>query len=623
MRISHRGHDVRVSQHYFIYLLNLHFYESSYSPTDREKLTDIMPFPLKDVDMKFCPNCGKKVEEDWKACPFCLSSFQTLSGLDTSSSAKPEPDKNTISGKETSTFKTGLMLCHRYEIKAEIGRGGMGEVYLAQDTTLNRTVAIKMLPRDLSLKQKSLEKFKQEAALTLDLTHPNIIRIYNFEENAGENFIIMEYIEGQTLEDLLEKKGRLSLEELIPIAEQIATGLDFAHSKKVLHPDIKPSNIMIDNAGHVKIADFGIARQLKDTITRITGKETTGTLLYMSPEQLMGEGIDHRSDIYSFAAVLYEALSGKPPFTQGHIPEQIRNARPADLKNTPVNANKAIQKGLKKSPSERFQTAGVMAKALIKKKGSDIEIIIQRIETPVALNEGKDYIENCEGLDLKMIWIKGGTFQMGSNGKADEKPPHDVTLDGFWMGETPVTQAQWKGVMGTWPSFFMGDHRPVENVSWNDAMDFCRKLKEKTGKEYTLPTEAQWEYSCRAGSRGMWCIGDDESQLKKYAWYYDNSGGFLWERRTHPVKQKKSNDFKLYDMHGNVWEWCLDEYESFFYSEPKAKKRNPLNEGCEEYHVFRGGSWNKNSMNCRSANRNASTSTIRDKEIGFRLSRSQ
>jgi len=572
--------------------------------------------------MKFCPTCGKPVEEEWRACPFCMSSLPLP--LDNS-----ERIKSTLSWKETSTFKTGLMLCRRYEIKAEIGRGGMGEVYIAQDTTLNRSVAIKMLPRELSLKQKSLEKFKKEAILTLELTHPNIIRVYHFEEDAGENFIIMEYIEGQTLEDLLEKKGCLNLEELIPIAEQIAAGLDFAHSKKVLHLDIKPSNIMIDNAGNVKITDFGIARQLKDTMTRITGKETTGTLLYMSPEQLMGEGIDHRSDIYSFAAVLYESLSGKPPFTQGHIPEQIRNAKPSDLKDIARNVNDAIQKGLSKSPGERFQSACDMVKALRNQGITDIEIITPRIEKTSIMGEGKDYIEDCEGMNLKMIWIEGGTFQMGSNdGRDDEKPVHEVTLDGFWLGETPVTQLQYgtlmkkekgfftKKLISLNPSQFQGDDLPVETVSWEDAMVFCQKLKEKTGKKYTLPTEAQWEYSCRAGGAGKWYFGNDEMRLKEYAWYKENSGD-----KTHMVRQKKPNVWGLYDMYGNAWEWCLDWYNEGFYGRVEVTRLNPVNENNGENRVLRGGSYNATPWDLRSATRGWCNPTNWGFLTGFRVCR--
>jgi formylglycine-generating enzyme required for sulfatase activity len=147
------------------------------------------------------------------------------------------------------------------------------------------------------------------------------------------------------------------------------------------------------------------------------------------------------------------------------------------------------------------------------------------------------------GVNMKMIWIPGGNCQMGSpyseeDRYSDEGPVHTVDLDGFWLGETEVTQRQWKAIMGNNLSNFKGDDLPVEDVSWEDAMKFCRDLKEKTGKEYTLPTEAQWEYACRAGTRTRYCFGDSDSDLGEYAWYDSNSGS-----KTQPVKQKKPNAF--------------------------------------------------------------------------------
>lgn len=129
-------------------------------------------------------------------------------------------------------------------------------------------------------------------------------------------------------------------------------------------------------------------------------------------------------------------------------------------------------------------------------------------------------------------------------------------IEEFEMQQTTVTQAQWEEVMGNNPSRIKGDDLPVTNVSWHDAQEFCKRLSERTGDTYRLPTEAEWEYACRAGSTGKWCFGDDESQLDEYAWYYDNSSGTV-----HPVAQKKPNAWGLYDMHGNVWEWCQDEYK--------------------------------------------------------------
>ena len=208
------------------------------------------------------------------------------------------------------------------------------------------------------------------------------------------------------------------------------------------------------------------------------------------------------------------------------------------------------------------------------------------------------------GLGLEMVWVKGGTFVMGSPADeaghdADERPARRVRMDGFWLGKHEVTQGQYEALMGRNPSGFKGDVRhPVENVSWNDAMEFCRRLSERTGRRYTLPTEAQWEYACRAGSAGRFCFGESDSGLAAYAWTYGNSGN-----QTHPVGMKRANAWGLHDMHGNVLEWCRDWYGADFYGSPAARARNPENTTAASDRVRRGGSWNNSPERCRSADR--------------------
>jgi formylglycine-generating enzyme required for sulfatase activity len=234
----------------------------------------------------------------------------------------------------------------------------------------------------------------------------------------------------------------------------------------------------------------------------------------------------------------------------------------------------------------------------------------------VEVDEGaKAYVETHAGLNLEMVGIPPGTFQMGSNDFGNEKPIHTVELDGFWMGKYEVTQRQYEGLMGTNPSDFKGPNKPVEGVSWNDAMEFCRKLSQATGKQYTLPTEAQWEYACRAGSSGKYCFGDDESQLGDYAWYAKNSGS-----ETHAVGGKRPNRWGLYDMHGNVWEWCADMYGSY----GSARERNPTGTATgvwQQALLLRGGSWFSYPIGVRSANRLRSDPTGTWASGGFRVCR--
>ena len=212
---------------------------------------------------------------------------------------------------------------------------------------------------------------------------------------------------------------------------------------------------------------------------------------------------------------------------------------------------------------------------------------------------------------LKMVPIPGGSFMMGSNdGDDDEKPVHQVTLSSFSMSATEITQAQYEAVMGTNPSSFKGDKLPVEQVSWDDAMEFCRKLSSKTGRKYRLPTEAEWEYACRAGTTTKYYSGSSENGLSGSGWYRENSG-----TKTHPVGQKAPNSWGLYDMHGNVWEWCSDWYGK--YSNENAT--NPQGALSGSYRVDRGGGWSDNAGLCRAAYRGNGDPNRRLDFIGFRV----
>ena len=223
-----------------------------------------------------------------------------------------------------------------------------------------------------------------------------------------------------------------------------------------------------------------------------------------------------------------------------------------------------------------------------------------------------DVMTNSIG--MKLVYIPAGEFMMGSNtGGSDEKPAHKVKLSkGFYMGVYEVTQSQYRAVMGKSPSKFKGDNNPVEQVSWDDATEFCRKLSQKEGETYTLPTEAQWEYACRSGSSSVYSFGNSESSLGDYGWYSSNSGS-----KTHPVGTKKPNDFGLYDMHGNVWEWCRDWYAKDYYS--KGSAVDPKNTQSSSVRVIRGGGWGNLANRCRSAGRRRDGPGSRSSGIGFRV----
>ena len=245
----------------------------------------------------------------------------------------------------------------------------------------------------------------------------------------------------------------------------------------------------------------------------------------------------------------------------------------------------------------------------------ELETAIQRINDHVIERVGNfstsvvgdspipqtSFTENLpNGVTLKMVSLPAGQFLMGSpdsdpDARDNEKPQHQVQVNSFAIGKYPVTQAQYEAVMGTNPSYFKNNpQNPVEKVSWNDAQAFCQKLSRITGKTYRLPTEAEWEYACRGGTTTRYYFGDDANQLGDYAWYNGNSQG-----TTHPVGQKKPNAWGLYDMSGNVWEWCEDDWHDNYIGAPKDGSAWLTNDN--DYQIVRGGSWFDLPVFCRSA----------------------
>jgi len=232
-----------------------------------------------------------------------------------------------------------------------------------------------------------------------------------------------------------------------------------------------------------------------------------------------------------------------------------------------------------------------------------------------------NYIETYSGLNLELIAIDDSSFEMGSKRteegrEPDEEPVHQVNLDRFRIGKYEVTQSQYEIIMQKNPSIVKNRNLPVHNVSWNDAIEFCNSLSKFTGKNYTLPTEAQWEYSCRAGQKSRFCFGDAESELDNYAWYLRNSG-----ENIHQGGKKKPNAFGIFDIYGNVWEWCFDYYSEDFYGRSSAKEKNPVNGINTNYKVLRGGAWSSPANDCRCANRFRSMPNLQIQSVGFRIVR--
>lgn len=291
-----------------------------------------------------------------------------------------------------------------------------------------------------------------------------------------------------------------------------------------------------------------------------------------------------------------------------------------------------------------FTTANAQGVVIYKKDGKAIKVPyyeLDRIDTYDYTDEpgieGEDTDQDTDkestlsftvgGIGFNMKLVKAGTFTMGATAEQtgaedDEKPAHSVTISkDFYIGETEVTQGLWQAVMGNSPTtdgskwsdtYGIGSAYPAYYISYNEVTDFITKLNQKTGKQFRMPTEAEWEYAARGGNQSKGYTYSGSNKIDDVAWYTTNSGS-----KTHPVKTKQANELGIYDMSGNVWEWCSDRYEKTYYS--VSPSNDPTGPASGSSRVFRGGSWFNYAGNCRTANRNISSTTDRNNDIGFRL----
>jgi len=299
-----------------------------------------------------CPKCHAENRDDSHFCNNCAAPLKPV-GINGASPTKtlviPPP-----------TISKDALIAGKFRIVGELGRGGMGVVYKAEDIRLKRTVALKFLPSELTHIPEVKDRFMREAQAAAALDHPNICTVYEFDQ-AGENaFISMAYIEGQSLRKRIDS-GPVEFEEALKIAMQIAEGLQEAHKKGIVHRDIKSANVMVTARGQAKVMDFGLARTTGATLVTQEGT-TMGTVTYMSPEQARGEKVDHRTDIWSFGVVLYEMLSGELPFKGEHeqaIVYSILKENPKPITglkaDVPPSIEQVVFRALEKDPDKRYQ----------------------------------------------------------------------------------------------------------------------------------------------------------------------------------------------------------------------------------------------------------------------------
>jgi len=265
-----------------------------------------------------------------------------------------------------SSSMIGTVLSGRYRLEAKLGSGGMSTVYLARDDTLDRPVAVKVMHREMSEQEDQLQRFRQEARAVAKLTHPNVVAVIDAGEDGGHPYIVFEYVKGETLKQRIGRVGALDTQEAIAYAIEVARGLSVAHSRNMVHRDIKPQNVLIDEEGRAKLTDFGISRQLEQEGVTATGR-VLGTTDYVAPEQAMGKDIDIRSDIYSLGVVLYEMLVGQVPFhadSQVGVAMKHVNEELPDVQRRRSEASAAValvvERATAKNPDERYQTVAEM-----------------------------------------------------------------------------------------------------------------------------------------------------------------------------------------------------------------------------------------------------------------------
>jgi serine/threonine-protein kinase len=260
----------------------------------------------------------------------------------------------------------GTVLSGRYRLEAKLGSGGMSTVYLARDETLDRAVAVKVMHREMSEQEDQLQRFRQEARAVAKLSHPNVVSVIDAGEDGGYPYIVFEYVKGETLKQRIGRVGALDTQDAIAYAIEVARGLSVAHARNMVHRDIKPQNVLIDEEGRAKLTDFGISRQLEQDGVTATGR-VLGTTDYVAPEQAMGHSVDPRSDVYSLGVVLYEMLIGQVPFhadsqvgvAMKHVNEELPDVQ---RRRPEVSAAVAlvVERATAKNPAERYQSIGEM-----------------------------------------------------------------------------------------------------------------------------------------------------------------------------------------------------------------------------------------------------------------------
>ncbi|MFN4244359.1 MAG: bifunctional serine/threonine-protein kinase/formylglycine-generating enzyme family protein [Tepidisphaerales bacterium] len=571
-----------------------------------------------------------------------------------------------------------------YVLLDELGRGGQATVYRAcRVGESDARFAVKVLLPDASpdAAREHLARLYREADLLRRLDHPRILKPHDVGQTAlGQPYLVMDFVDGHVF--CPETLAVLPLDHRVALLLTVARTLAAAHAQGVVHRDLKPSNIIIARDGAPVLLDFGMAADTDPDVVRQTLTATgrfVGTCFWAAPEQLISSArITPAADVYALGVLLHQLATG------GRFPPQVfatlrRLVEPADpdpqaasdrsgrrndtaLLVTEPALLPILRRCLAHDPADRYPTAaeladdldrylhtpghrharpgpsrrtllgaGIAAAAALAAVPLTLRTSPFRSFTPTRRRLNGRLVRTLIGNSLEMVFIPPGTSVIGSprneNGRVPDETEQTVTFGrGFYMSMHEISQSTYELIMGTNPARFVHPAHPVERVSWYDANKFCQRLAQQCGLPVRLPTELEWEYACRAGTRTAFHFGNDPSLLLRYG----NSGDLsntiddLPSRaafndgypRTAPVGAFIGNAWHLLDMHGNVWEWTASVYQL----DPLAPAPDPATVAPDLLrYTARGGSWWDVFTALRCANRNPLPPDTRTSTLGFRI----
>jgi serine/threonine-protein kinase len=495
-----------------------------------------------------------------------------------------------------------------YAVEKPLGEGGFAVVFLVRDVALKRGLAVKVLSPDVITSHAMLERFRREAETVAQLSHPHIVPVHFIGQKDELLWLAMQLVDGGSIADRLAREGRMPVDDAVRVIREVASALDHAHKRGIIHRDIKPANVLVDiESGRALVTDFGIARTVDAATLTATGV-MLGTPAYLSPEQVTGEPIDHRIDIYALGVMAYEMIAGRLPF-EGATPTAAmmkRLAGPPELVSTvradvPTHIAEAIGRSLASNPDDRFQSAGDFSRALggetvtgptppvVTNKSTSRSLIVGvAAAVVVVLAGGAWWLSRSPSptiapaiADSTMIAIPAGDYVVGTDsGPSLARPRHTAHVDAFAIGRHEVTVGEYETFLkatnapAPWTGAMPSATLPVTRVSWADAANYC------AWKHGRLPTETEWEAAARGADGRAYPYGNSADESIANTESAHRAGPAPVGSFPRGATREGAED-----MSGNVWEWTSSPLTAY----PGA---TPLPDSMSQFRVIRGGAFN-------------------------------